>query len=130
MRYETLVAEPEAELSRICSFAALDYGDAMLAYVGETDSARKEHQRRLDEPPRVGVRDWRTEMAQDEVTAFERVAGDLLAELGYEVTRRGHDARRLAVYRAKTAAWRSVGAVTQRSPLWRRRHAVLQKTGV
>jgi hypothetical protein len=126
VRYETLVAEPEAELSRICSFAALDYGDAMLAYVGETDSARKEHQRRLDEPPRVGVRDWRTEMAPDEIAAFEGVAGDLLAQLGYEVTSRGHDARRLAAYRAKTTAWRAVGAVTQRSPLWRRRHAVLQ----
>ena len=130
VRYEALVADPEAELRRICSFAALGYDDAMLAYVGQTDSARKEHQRRLDEPPRVGVRDWRTEMAQDEITALERVAGDLLAELGYEVTRRGHDGRRLVVYRAKTAAWRSVGAVTQRSPLWRRRHAVLQKTGV
>ena len=124
--YEALVADPEAELCRICSFAALDYDEAMLAYVGQTDSAHKEHQRRLDEPPRVGVRDWRTEMAPGEIAAFEAVAGDLLGELGYEVRRRGHDARRLAAYRAKTAAWRSVGAVTQRSPLWRRRHALLQ----
>jgi hypothetical protein len=130
VRYEALVADPEAELRRICSFAALDYDDAMLAYVGQTDSARKEHQRRLDEPPRVGVRDWRTQMAPGEVAAFEGVAGDLLDELGYAVTRRGHDVRRLAAYRAKAAAWRAVGAVTQRSPLWRRRHAVLQKTGV
>ena len=113
VRYEALVADPDAELRRICSFAALDYDDAMLAYVGQTDSARKEHQRRLDEPPRVGVRDWRTEMAPDEIAAFESVAGDVLDELGYEVTTRGHDARRLAAYRAKTAAWRSVGAVTQ-----------------
>jgi hypothetical protein len=130
VRYEALVVDPESELRRICSFAALDYDDAMLSYVGQTDSARKEHQRRLEEPPRVGVRDWRKEMSPDEIAAFEGVAGDLLAELGYDVTRRGHDARRLAAYRAKTAAWRSVGAVTQRSPLWRRRHAVLQKTGV
>jgi hypothetical protein len=130
VRYEALVVDPQAELRRVCSFAALDYHDAMLAYVGQTDSARKEHQRRLDEPPRVGVRDWRTEMAPGDVAAFEGVAGDLLDELGYEVTRRGNDARRLAAYRAKAAAWRAVGAVTQRSPLWRRRHVVLQKTGV
>jgi hypothetical protein len=65
-------------------------------------------------------------MAPGEIAAFEAVAGDLLGELGYDVTTRGHDSRRLAAYRAKTAAWRSVGAVTQRSPLWRRRHAVLQ----
>ena len=98
----------------------------MLGYVGQTDSARKRHQQRLNEPPRAGVRDWRTEMSASDRAAFEEVAGELLAELGYEVARRGHDRRRLAAYRAKTAAWRGVGAVMQRSPLWRRRHRVLQ----
>ncbi len=126
LRYEALVADPAAELRRVCSFAGLQYDDAMLGYVGETDSARKEHQQRLNEPPRVGVRDWSTEMPAADREAFERVAGDLLAELGYPVAARGHDGRRLAAYRAKTAAWRAVGAVTQRSPLWRRRHARVQ----
>lgn len=130
VRYEALVAGPEAELRRVCGFARLVYDDAMLGYVGETDSARKEHQRRLNEPPRVGVRNWRTEMAAVDVAAFEAVAGDLLHELGYEVSTRGHDRRRLAAYAAKTRAWRAVGALTQRSALWRRRHAILQKTGV
>jgi hypothetical protein len=125
LRYEALVADPAAELRRACTFAGLDYDDAMLGYVGETESARKEHQQRLNEPPRVGVRDWRTEMSSPDVAAFEAVAGDLLAELGYPVTERGRDARRLATYRAKAAAWRAVGAVMQRSPLWRRRHPVL-----
>jgi hypothetical protein len=128
VRYESLVAGPEAELRRICSFAGLDYDDAMLGYVGQTDSARKEHQQRLNEPPRVGVRDWRTEMAPVDVAAFEHVAGDLLHDLGYDVTTQGHDALRLAAYRAKSWAWRCVGSLTQRSPLWRRRHAVLQET--
>jgi hypothetical protein len=126
LRYEALVADPAAELRRVCAFAGLDYDDEMLGYVGRTDSARKEHQQRLNEPPRVGVREWRTEMSADDRAAFEVVAGDLLDELGYEVSQRGHDGRRLAAYRAKTSAWRSVGAFTQRSPLWRRRHAVLQ----
>ena len=129
IRYEDLVADPAAELRRVCSFAGLVYDDGMLGYVGETDSARKEHQQRLNEPPRVGVRDWRTEMSPADVRAFEAVAGDLLHELGYEVTTHGHDGRRLATYRAKTAAWRAVGALSQRSPLWRRRHAVLQEPG-
>jgi hypothetical protein len=126
LRYEALVADPAAELRRVCAFAGLDYHDEMLGYVGQTDSARKEHQRRLNEPPRVGVRDWRIEMAADDRAAFEAVAGDLLDELGYSVSERGHDGRRLAAYRAKTGAWRAVGALAQRSPLWRRRHAVLQ----
>jgi Sulfotransferase family len=125
LRYETLVADPGSELRRLCAFAGLPYLDEMLGYVGQTESARKEHQQRLNEPPRVGVRDWRTEMPAQDVAGFEAVAGDLLHELGYEVSTRGHGRTKLAIYRAKTAAWRAVGALTQRSPLWRRRHPVL-----
>jgi hypothetical protein len=130
VRYEALVADPAFELERVCDFAGLVFDEGMLGYVGQTDSARKRHQQRLSEPPRPGVRDWRTEMPAADRAAFEAVAGDLLDELGYEVSARGHDRWRLAVYRAKTAAWRGVGAVTQRSPLWRRRHAVLQQPRV
>ena len=127
VRYEALVAATGEELRRICSFAGLEYDDAMLGYVGRTDSARKGHQKRLDEPPRVGVRDWRTEMASADIKAFEATAGDLLHELRYEVSKAGTDRRRLATYAAKTRAWRAVGVVTQRSPLWRRRHAILER---
>ena len=126
VRYERLVADPEEELRRVCAFSGLEYDGAMLGYVGQTDSARKEHQRRLDEPPRVGVRNWHTEMSAEDRSAFEGIAGDLLGELGYDVSMRGHDGSKLAVYRMKSTAWRSLGALTQRSPLWRRRHAVLQ----
>jgi hypothetical protein len=126
LRYEAVVADAAAELRRACAFAGLEYDDGMLTYVGQTDSARKVHQQRLNEPPRAGVRNWRSEMRADDRAAFESVAGDLLAELGYEVSRRGHDRARLAAYRAKTEGWRALGAVSQRSPLWRRRHPVLQ----
>jgi len=127
LRYEALVAESVAELRHVCVFAGLPYDDAMLGYVGQTDSARKEHQQRLNEPPRVGVRDWRSEMAMADRAAFEATAGDLLAELGYEVAARGRDRRGLVTYRAQAGAWRAVGAITQRSPLWRRRHPVLER---
>lgn len=127
LRYEALVADPVAELRRVCDFAGLRYDDVMLGYVGHTDAARKEHQKRLNEPPRVGVRDWRTEMSADDQVAFEATAGDLLAELGYPVETRGRDSLGLAGYRAQTAAWRAVGALMQRSPLWRRRHPPLDE---
>ena len=130
VRYEALVAAPDEELRRVSAFAGLEYEDGMLGYVGRTDSARKDHQKRLDEPPRVGVRDWRTEMPAADTAAFETTAGDLLHGLGYEVSTPGSDRRRLAAYAAKTRAWRAVGALTQRSPLWRRRHSVLQTPGV
>ena len=125
LRYEALVADPAGELRRVCDFAGLVYDDAMLGYVGHTDSARKEHQQRLNEPPRVGVRNWSAEMSANDRAAFEATAGDLLAELGYPVETRGRDRFGLVTYRGKTAAWRAVGSVMQRSPLWRRRHPVL-----
>jgi sulfotransferase family protein len=122
LRYEALVADTEAALRAICAYADLVYDPGMLDYVGRTDSARKAHQQRLNEPPRAGVRAWRTEMSDDDRRRFEEVAGALLDELGYEVATRGRARARLASYRARTAAWRGVGAVVQRSPLWARRH--------
>jgi Sulfotransferase family len=129
LRYERLVAEPEAIVRRACAFAGLEFDAAMLDYVGRTDSGRKEHQQRLNEPPRRGVRDWRAEMAPSDRRAFEDVAGALLDALGYEVERKGSARLRVASYRARTAAWRGVGALVQRSPLWSRRHPVLQQPG-
>jgi hypothetical protein len=126
LRYEALVADPAAELRRLCAFAGLDYGDEMLDYVGRTGSARKAHQQRLNEPPRVGVRDWRSEMDTAERRRFEAVAGDLLDELGYETAARSRSRARLASYRLRTAAWRGVAAALQRSGRWERRHPPLQ----
>jgi len=126
LRYESLVAEPEAELRAVCAFAELEFEPAMLDYVGRNDSARKAHQQRLNEPPRTGVRDWRTEMAESDRHGFEEVAGALLADLGYDVETRGTGRRKLAAYRLETSAWRGVGALVQRSPLWSRRHPPLQ----
>ncbi len=126
LRYEVLVADPETALREVCVFAGLAYDPGMLDYVGRTDSARKAHQQRLNEPPRAGVRDWRSEMSEDDLRGFEQVAGALLGELGYEVATRGRARVRLASYRARTAAWRGIGAVVQRSPLWVRRHPPLQ----
>ena len=130
LRYEGLVAAPEAELRRVCSFAGLAYEPGMLGYVGTLDLSDKPHQQRLSQPPTPGVRDWRTDMEGPEEQRFEEIAGDLLAELGYEVRspaggRRVGPVARRSAYGALTSAWRATGYVTQRSPLWRRRHPPL-----
>ncbi len=131
VRYESLVDDPETELRGICNFAALPYEQAMLEYTGSVDVSDKAHQQSLRKPPTPGLRDWRTEMSADDITAFERIAGDLLMELGYplsksETFRLSVPARaRLTSYRAKTGAWRATGRLVQRSPLWRRRHPPL-----
>ena len=85
VRYEDLVAEPEATVRAICAFAAIPFEPAMLDYTGAVDVSAKPHQQRLLTPPTSGVRSWREDMSVEDVVAFESVAGDLLSELGYEV---------------------------------------------
>jgi hypothetical protein len=129
VRYEDLVAAPEAVVQDICAFAELAYDPTMLAYAGEVDVSTKPHQQRLLAPPTAGVRSWRDDVAAEDVAAFESVAGDLLAELGYELTSRAAPGARVALARAwydvRLAAWNTSAAAVQRSPLWRRRHPPL-----
>ena len=107
LRYEELVTDPEPALRRVCDLVRLDYDPSMLRYhegaserleemAGDLPAAGRRRARAGDErmaahalaaqPPaneRVGA--WRTGMSAAERAEFEAVAGDLLAELGYEV---------------------------------------------
>jgi hypothetical protein len=108
LRYEDLVADPEPGLRRVCEFVELEWDPAMLDYhrgAGERmaevtrdfergsgpaipAAVRAERHTRVAQPPqqsRAGR--WRTEMPAVDREAFEAVAGDTLAELGYEVER-------------------------------------------
>jgi hypothetical protein len=128
VRYEELVADVEPVLRRISEFAGLEYDDAMADYAGNVDVSAKPHQQRLMQPPTMGVRDWRTQMAPTDVLAFEHVAGDLLAELGYETTA-GADIKgrlRRVSYGSRALAWRGASFALRRSFLWRRRHPPLR----
>ena len=128
VRYEELVADVGATLRRICAFAGLDFEPAMADYAGSVDVSGKPHQQRLAQPPTKGVRDWRAQMSAVDAAAFERVAGDLLQELGYE-TSHTPDApgrAKLRWYEARALAWRGASFGLRRSFLWRRRHPVLR----
>jgi hypothetical protein len=129
LRYEELVRDPAVQLAGVCAFACLEFEPGMLDYVGRSDSARKPHQQRLNQPPTANVRDWRSELDPAAEAAFEDAAGNLLAALGYETrSASGRSTRariELGAYRATTTAWRGVGYAMQRSPLWRRRHPPL-----
>ncbi len=99
----------------------------MLEYAGAVDVSAKPHHQRLLQPPTQGVRDWRSQMSPEDAAGFERIAGDLLTDLGYESSRR-RPARAVpaeAWYRLRMGAWNAAAYATQRSPFWRRRHARL-----
>ena len=126
VRYEELVASPESVVRGICDFAATPFEPAMLDYAGAVDVSAKPHQQRLLTPPTSGVRSWREDLPAGDVDAFEAVAGDLLAELGYERSGRASSGARQMFergwYDARLAAWNASASLVQRSPLWRRRH--------
>ncbi len=90
-RYEDLVADPEEVTRRLCGFLDLEYEDGMMRYHERGAAfiaATRDPQAfgGLARPVTKGMRDWRTEMEPDDVLRFEAIAGDLLAELGYQLT--------------------------------------------
>jgi hypothetical protein len=57
----------------------------MLTYhEGKTRSKSGLSSKKAWLPPTPGLRDWRTQMAERDRELFQALAGDLLAELGYE----------------------------------------------
>jgi hypothetical protein len=84
LRYESLVAEPERESSRLCEFLGIPYDASMLRFhEGRTRSKPGLSTKAAWLPVTSGLRDWRTQMDAADVLRFEAAAGDLLEELGY-----------------------------------------------
>lgn len=89
VRYEDLVEDPEGTVQDLCRFVELRFDPVMLRYyerAGEVAGkmGMPEARRSLYLPPTRGIRDWRTQMRNVDVVAFEAVSGALLEELGYE----------------------------------------------
>ncbi len=124
VRYERLVAEPEDTLRAICDHVGLPYDARMLHYAGSVDVTNQPHQQSLKRAPTPGLRDWRSDMGADDVRAFEEVAGDALAKLGYPTSARPTLTGRLrrASYAARVRAWNAAAWAVRASPLWRHRH--------
>jgi hypothetical protein len=101
VRYEELVADPERVLRAICAHVELTFEPAMLRFheraetrlaelrdlPGHRSAAERATQfERVREPvsgSRVGA--WREALAAEDIAAFQSVAADLLAELGYPI---------------------------------------------
>ena len=135
LRYEELVAEPEATLRRVCDFLGLDFEPAMLEYHRGVDAGRLEDHPRLAQPPTPGVRRWQEQMSAADAELFEATAGGLLAELGYERAHpqpsAGVRARARVVevaFRLRLASWHGALSVVRRSPAWRLRQIYIRRT--
>ncbi|HEV8610776.1 MAG TPA: sulfotransferase [Thermoanaerobaculia bacterium] len=85
VRYEDLVADPEATLRSLAGFLDLPFAPEMVSfYAGKTKSDAKLSAKSAWLPATPGLRNWRAEMLPEKVALFERLSGDLLSELKYE----------------------------------------------
>ena len=73
VRYEALVEDTEATLRVVCDFLELPFDPAMI------DPAERAAVEAELAP--VGV--WRERLGPEQLAAFDEVAGEMLAELGY-----------------------------------------------
>lgn len=88
MRYEDLVEDTEEQIKRLCDFLETNFDPAMLDDTARARGAIKERSARFNphitEKPTTGIREWQTQMPDDQVEVFETVGGDVLTQLGYE----------------------------------------------
>ena len=105
IRYEDLVGDTEPALRKVCEYIDLDFDPVMLSYheraadrlaemAGampardgrpERDAGErlKAHALATKPPTKERIEVWREDMSADDQAEFERVAGDLLDDLGY-----------------------------------------------
>ena len=107
IHFEDLVRDTEGTLRDVCEIIDLDFDPAMLTYHeraekrlqeknvdlvrrhGPTQPAavRMESHKLAKEPPRADrLGAWRHKMTAEEVASYEKIAGPLLKELGYELS--------------------------------------------
>lgn len=92
VRYEELLEDSEGTVRELCDFLELDFEEDMLRYYERAEAVLDKIQGEsfvkahvnLSRPPTKGLRDWRTQMSDEDVEIFEALAGDLLDDLGYE----------------------------------------------
>jgi hypothetical protein len=143
LRYEDLIMDTEGVLRQICEFIELEFDSAMLTYYERAEERMSEmahdlkpvdgkplrpgeermqaHKMTQEPPSPDAIGRWRKRMDAADLETFERVAGDLLAELGYEVTEPSRKPSRLQAAisepaeRARRAIGR-IGALRRRAP--------------
>jgi hypothetical protein len=125
VRYEDMVDDPESVTRDLCTFLGLDFHPEMLEFHrrGEEFAAATPHPdafRGLAQPITKGMRDWRTQMGPDDVALVEAIAGDLLSDLGYDVTGTASGGRIRTQALAAGAVWQVKRVTARLQPAVRR----------
>jgi hypothetical protein len=84
LRYENLVAEPERETAHLCEFLHIPFDPSMVRFhEGRMRLKPGRSAKSAWLPITRDLRNWRAQMAADDVRRFEAAAGHVLEELGY-----------------------------------------------
>jgi hypothetical protein len=89
LRYEDLLAQPETILRKLCRFLGLEFSAQMLDYHRKVDQSVPDSKRHLwpllNQPPRTdNTEQWKRKMSAGQRICFEKRAGPVLRQLGYE----------------------------------------------
>jgi len=91
IRYEDLLADPEGVLQRICAFLGVAFSPRMLKYHQHVADHVPRDRRSLwpliDRPPMASnALKWKSQMSSGDRAIFERTAGELLRQFGYDTS--------------------------------------------
>ena len=106
--YEKLVAEPEAQLALVTEFLDVSEAREMIQFHegrGRPRSGRSAKSAWL--PVTTGLRNWRSQMAKEDIFVFESLVGDLLTSLGYSLSAREADGQFASRIDAAKHWWQS-----------------------
>ena len=86
VQYESLIRSPRETMENLCCFLEIDFEEWMLQFNKDKvvpNSGLSAKNAWL--PPTQGLRDWRRDLADDDVALFQELAGESLVKHGYEL---------------------------------------------
>lgn len=104
--YERLVDDPKSQLAELAAFLDVPDSPSMANFhEGRTRPATGRSAKSAWLPATSGLRSWQSAMPPRELSLFEALAGDLLAEVGYELSGIPASAEVAKVARAAREWW-------------------------
>lgn len=88
--YERLVSNPEVEVRKLCGFLGIPFSDSLLTYYDQDLTIYKPEAGRHISLPRISkpldtrkIGRWRSELSDEQLEQFYRIARETLVKLGY-----------------------------------------------
>jgi hypothetical protein len=85
VRYEELSTEPATVMKKICDFINIEFLDSMLLSSGKHLDPRFRKDDSSDYGIKKNIQKWKAYFSEKEIAKLERISGELLDELGYEI---------------------------------------------